>query len=479
MTGKDNRGGLSRRDVIATGTAFAAASATVGCAQNEASTFLHLPKGFIWGASTAAAQIEGAAMTDGRGPSIWDAFASTPGNIRDGATPAVACDHYHRYKEDVALMKQLGLQAYRFSVSWSRVMPEGTGTINEAGLDFYSHLIDELLANGIEPWLCLYHWDLPLALHERGGWPNRDCAAWFVDYAALLGDRFGDRVERWATFNEPNMFVLAGYGAGTDAPGIADFGAMLAAAHTVNIAHGHAVKALRDLNVKGQIGVICNQQPALPVTPSDDDKAAAAFMDLVWNRSFADPMILGDYPEGLKELYAPFVQDGDLDIIRQPIDFFGLNHYSPTYVKSDPSAIGGIGFGAPPEGAPTTMMGWEIAPDAFAKTLTQEYERYGLPIVVTENGMADAAEVGPDGKVNDQGRIDYLSKYLGAVASVIDAGARIDGYFVWSLIDNFEWSEGYGPRFGVVHIDYETLKRTPKASFYWLAQQIEHQRADL
>lgn len=431
-----------------------------------------MPKGFIWGASTAAAQIEGAAAEDGRRPSIWDAFAATRGKIKDGSNPSVASDHYHRYKEDVALMKRLGLGAYRFSVSWSRVIPDGVGAVNEKGLDFYDRLIDDLIAKNVEPWLCLYHWDLPLALHEKGGWTNRDVKAWFEEYSAVVAKRFGDRVARWATFNEPGVFTTAGYAVGYHAPGVADLGAYLAAAHNVNRAHGAAVAALRSAKVKGQIGVVCNQQPARPATPSDEDKAAAALYDLFWNRTFADPMILGSYPEGLMPFFASLIQDGDLDGVKQPLNFLGVNHYSPTYVKSDLSAPGGLAQAAPPEGAPVTIMGWEIAPKAFAQTLILEHARYGLPIVVTENGVADREEVGADGEVRDRARIDYLAKYIGAVASAIDAGARVDGYFVWSLIDNFEWAEGYEPRFGLVHIDYKTQKRTPKQSFYWLAEEV-------
>ena len=432
-----------------------------------------LPKTFIWGASTAAAQIEGAAREDGRAASIWDAFAATPGKIKDGSTPAVACDHYHLYREDVALMKRLGLDAYRFSVSWSRVAPDGAA--NEKGLDFYSRLIDELRAKDIEPWLCLYHWDLPQALHEKGGWTNRDIADWFQDYAELLARRFGDRVARWATFNEPGVFTIAGYAVGYHAPGVSDFGAYLAAAHNVNRAHGAAVKALRAAGVRGQIGVVCNQQPARPATASDGDKAAAALYDLFWNRAFADPMILGSYPDGLAPFFSGLIREGDMAAIAGPLDFLGVNHYSPVYVKSDPAAPGGLALAKPPEGAPVTMMGWEIAPKAFAQTLIQEYARYRLPIVVTENGVADRAEVGADGKVDDALRIDYLSKYIGAAASAISSGARIDGYFVWSLIDNFEWAEGYEPRFGVVHVDFKTQKRTPKRSFEWLREELERQ----
>jgi beta-glucosidase len=286
-----------------------------------------MPKGFIWGASTAAAQIEGAAEEEGRGASIWDAFAAMPGKIKDGSNPSVASDHYHRYKEDVALMKRLGLGAYRFSVSWSRVIPEGVGAVNEKGLDFYDRLIDELIAGNIEPWLCLYHWDLPLALHEKGGWTNRDIKGWLEDYTTVIAKRFGDRVARWATFNEPGVFTTAGYAVGYHAPGVADLGAYLAAAHNVNRAHGAAAAALRSAKAKGQIGVVCNQQPARPATPSDEDKAAAALYDLFWNRTFADPMILGSYPEGLMPFFAGLIQDGDLDGEKQPLDFLGVNHY--------------------------------------------------------------------------------------------------------------------------------------------------------
>ncbi len=431
-----------------------------------------MPKGFIWGASTAAYQIEGAAAEDGRGPSIWDAFSATPGKVKDDHTGARATDHYHRYKEDVALMRRLGLDAYRFSVSWPRVIPDGTGAANEKGLDFYDRLIDELLEQKIAPWLCLYHWDLPLALHDRGGWPNRDCAGWFSDYAALLADRYGDRAARWFTFNEPGVFTLAGYASGRHAPGVSDFNAMIAAAHSVNLAHGGAVLAIRARAGKAPVGVVCNQQPVRPVSPSDDDKAAAGLLDLIWNRTFADPMILGAYPDGLTPLFSTLLREGDLATIRQPLDFLGVNHYAPIYVRSDPTAAGGLALGSPPDGAPVTMMGWEIAPKAFAQTLILEHARYKLPIVITENGMADRAGPDKNGEVDDAPRIDYLAKYIGAAASAIDSGARIDGYFVWSLLDNFEWAEGYEPRFGIVHVDYETLKRTPKASFDWLAAEI-------
>lgn len=432
------------------------------------------PKSFIWGASTAAYQIEGAAREDGRGPSIWDTFSHTPGKVKTGDTGDVACDHYHRYKEDIALMRELGIKAYRFSVSWPRVLPEGEGAANEKGLAFYGRLIDALLEAGIEPWLCPYHWDLPQALHERGGWTDRRSADWFGGHADLLARRFGDRVARWATFNEPNVFVLLGYGAGLHAPGVSDVSAMLSAAHNVNRAHGAAIDAIRGKS-NAPIGIVCNQQPVRASRPGTDDDAAAVFLDLVWNRMFADPMILGAYPEGLAGMFEPLLQSEDIEAIRRPLDFFGLNHYSPVYVRSDPAAPGGLALAEAPRSAPKTMMGWEIAPDAFRDTLIFEHQRYGLPIVVTENGIAFEDAVDSSGRVSDPGRTDYLSSYIGAVAEAMKAGARIDGYFVWSLLDNFEWAEGYVPRFGLVHVDYATQKRTPKDSFHWLRHNISSQ----
>lgn len=437
-----------------------------------------LPPHFIWGASTAAYQIEGAAAEDGRGPSIWDEFTHTPGKVKDGTTGDRTADHYHRYREDVALMKRLGLDAYRFSVSWSRVLPEGVGAANEKGLDFYDRLIDEVLGQNIEPWLCLYHWDLPLALHRRGGWANRDSADWFSDYASLICRRFGDRIAAWATFNEPGVFTLWGYGEGRHAPGVSDFASVLSVAHNVNRAHGAAVKALRADADAAPVGVVCNQQPVRAAGDGSEDDAAAALVDALWNRMFADPMILGAYPDILKPFFADLAREGDLGLIRQELDFFGLNHYSPIYVRHDAARPGGIAAATPPAGAPVTMMGWEISADAFRDTLITEYERYRLPIYITENGVADRAEVGADGKVCDECRIDYLADYIGAAARAIAAGADIRGYFVWSLIDNFEWAEGFEPRFGLVHVDYETLARTPKNSYWWLAEEISKMRAN-
>lgn len=429
------------------------------------------PAGFVWGASTASYQIEGAHDTDGRGPSIWDAFSAEPGRVKNGDTGNTACDHYHRYKEDVALMRAANFSAYRFSVSWSRVMPKGRGAINEAGLDFYDRLIDELLASNIEPWLCLYHWDLPLALQQAfGGWTSREIVPLFADYARLLAERFGDRVPRWATFNEPNMFTMLGHGAGVHAPGLRSRDAWLDTVHNVNLSHGAAVRALRAALPSGAlIGSVPNLQPAMPHTDTDADREAAAKMDAAMNRATADPVFLGKYDPLTREWLGDRLRPGDEEAIYAPLDWLGLNHYSPTYAAARPNPFGFRNMD-PPAGAETTLMGWHVKPDAFRDTLIEAARRYRLPIYVTENGMADAVEPGADGKVNDAARISYLDRYLGAVLEARAAGADIRGYLVWSLLDNFEWAMGYGPRFGIVHVDYQTQKRTPKASYHWLAE---------
>ena len=428
------------------------------------------PEDFVWGASTASYQIEGAHDTDGRAPGIWDAFSATPGKVKNGDTGNVACDHYHRYREDVALMRAAGFSAYRFSVSWSRVLPDGRGQANEAGLDFYDRLTDELLQNGIEPWLCLYHWDLPLALHEAGlGWTSREIVPLFADYAGLLARRLGDRVPRWATFNEPNMFTMLGYGAGVHAPGIRDRDAWLDAAHHVNLSHGAAVRRLRaELPAAALIGSVPNLQPALPATETDADRQAAARMDAAMNRATADPVFLGQYDPITRDWMGDRIRPGDEEAIYAPLDWLGLNHYSPTYAAAASNRWGSRSMD-PPEGAETTLMGWHVKPEAFRDTLIEAARRYRIPVYVTENGMADDVEPGADGAVKDAARIAYLDRYLGAVRDARAAGADIRGYLVWSMLDNFEWAMGYGPRFGIVHVDYASLKRTPKASYHWLA----------
>jgi len=428
------------------------------------------PKDFIWGASTASYQIEGAHDVDGRAPSIWDAFCREPGRIDNGDTGDVACDHYNRYREDVGLMRQLGLDAYRFSFSWSRVLPEGKGQPNEAGLDFYDRLTDSLLENGIAPWACLYHWDLPLALHDAGkGWTSREIAPLFADYASLMADRLGDRITHWATFNEPNVFAIFGYKMGIHAPGIRDYDLYRDMVHGVNLAHGAAIQALRaSLPAHAQLGVVPNMQPCLPREDTDADRLAAARLDAWWNRAFADPMILGKYDPIVSAALGDRVRPGDEDLINQKLDWFGLNHYSPLYASADDSPAG-YRWENPPEDTEITLMGWNASPEGFRDILIETAERYSLPIFVTENGVADLAEPDAQGRVKDDVRIDFIDRYLAALLEARAAGADVRGYFVWSMLDNFEWAKGYTTRFGVTHVDFETLKRTPKDSFNWLA----------
>ncbi len=428
---------------------------------------------FVWGVSTSSYQIEGAANEDGRGPSIWDTYCRQPGRIANVDTGDVACDHYHRYAEDIALMRDLGVNAYRFSVSWPRIMPAGRGAANAAGLAFYDRLIDGLIAAGIEPWLCLYHWDLPQALGERGGWTSRDCVQWFADYATLIGRRYGDRVKRYATFNEPSVFTLFGYCLGGQPPGISDHTSLLQAIHHVNLAHGAAVDRLRAIVTNASIGAIHNCQPCRPARQGPENLLAAQKLDAYWNKAFPDPQLLGRYPPLLAEAMAPHQQPDDIAHICRPVDWFGLNHYSPHYVVADASNPLGIGFGSAPADVPRSNMGWPVEPEAFRETLIETHRRYGLPIYVLENGTACRDEIDAEDTVSDQPRIDYLRAYTDSMFEAIDDGAEVRGYFVWSLLDNFEWGSGYGQRFGLVYVDYATQRRIPKASFRWYARLIK------
>jgi beta-glucosidase len=428
-------------------------------------------KGFVWGASTASYQIEGAAREDGRGPSIWDTFSHTPGKVANGDTGDVACDHYHRYPEDIALMKRLGISSYRFSTAWPRILPQGKGQVNQAGLDFYDRLVDSLLAAEITPWLCFYHWDLPQALQDLDGWQNRDIASWFTDYAMTVHRQLGDRVKRYATFNEANVISVLGHATGEHAPGLASREATFKTIHHINLSHGKAIMALRDDTKELTLGIVNNLGPTVPASGSEADKKAAAYADAIWNRSFPDPQFLGRYPALLEEDLAPYLRAEDLATIHQPLDFFGVNHYFPSYTKHDPDAVLGYSNVPPPEGRPVTGMGWEISPQAFYEQLMDIHQRYGsVPIYVTENGAGYEETVSPDGQINDDYRAAFLEGYLSAMHRAIDAGADVRGYFVWSLLDNFEWAFGYAKRFGLVHIDYATLKRTPKKSFEYYRQ---------
>lgn len=432
-----------------------------------------LPAGFIWGVSTSAYQIEGAAKEDGRGPSIWDVFSHEPGHIANGDTGDVACDHYHRYAEDIGIMRGLGVGAYRFSVSWPRVLPAGTGAPNEAGLAFYDRLIDGLLEAGIDPWLCLYHYDLPQALQDRGGWVNRDVVGWFADYAALIARRFGDRVKHFATFNEPSVFTLFGYAFKWHPPATTARADHYKAVHHVNLAHGAAVDALRAHDKTFSIGAVHNVQPSRPLGTAAEDAAAAELLDEYWNKAFPDPQFLGTYPPKLAPLIAPYIEEGDMARIKRPVDYFGLNHYSPIYAKAAPESELGFAWADAPAGVKRSPIGWQIDPAAFRDTLLDVQRRYGMPIVVTENG-AGAVE-GPDApeRFMDSHRIEFLAAYTDAMRQAVSAGADVRGYFIWSLLDNFEWGAGYSNRFGIVYVDYATQSRVLKTSAHWYAGLIK------
>jgi beta-glucosidase len=428
---------------------------------------------FVWGVSTASYQIEGAVDEDGRGPSIWDTFCRQKGRVANGDTGDVACDHYHRYGEDIALMRELGISAYRFSVAWPRVLPTGRGAINERGVAFYDRLIDALLAAGLEPWICLYHWDLPQALDDRGGWTNRDCAGWYADYAAMIARRYGDRVKRFATFNEPTLFTLLGYGFGWHAPGLTDRSALLRAIHHVNLAHGTGVDILRALVPGALIGAIYNYQPCFAATPADE--AARDQLAAFWSDAMPGPQLDARYPPLLAPEIEPFQQAGDLARICRPIDWFGLNHYSPNYAQADPGSQLGFWLAEPPPQMKRTGVGWAIDPDAFRDTLVALYRRFRLPIYVTENGFGGPEAPNAAGEVLDVERVDYLRAYTEAMRAAMREGADVRGYFVWSLMDNFEWNLGYKARFGLAYMDYATQRRVPKSSFRWYADMIKQQ----
>jgi beta-glucosidase len=432
------------------------------------------PPEFVWGASTASYQIEGAVEEDGRGKSIWDVFSHTPGNVKNGDTGDIACDHYHRWQEDIDLLSRGNFSAYRFSTAWPRILPSGSGTIEERGLDFYERLVDGLIAKGLTPWLCLYHWDLPQALQEQGGWLNRDTSAKFADYARIVCQRLGDRVKHWVTFNEPNVHALFGYGTGVHAPGLKGLPNALAAIHHLNLAHGDAVKALRGERADLRIGTVISLQPVRPSSDTADYRRAAERFDAMWNGACLDPLIKGAYPIPVATDFAPLSADGDLATIRQSIDYLGVNYYSPMYIMQAPDSLFGAWFGAIPAGTHFTAMDWPIDASALTEELIRLRDRYGnLEFYVTENGACYNDPLSPNGTVQDDDRIAYLRDHLAAARQALAAGVKLGGYFVWTLMDNFEWAEGYCRRFGVVYVNYKTLKRTPKASYRWLAKFIK------
>ncbi|MGF7212827.1 beta-glucosidase [Skermanella aerolata] len=427
------------------------------------------PDGFLWGTSTSSYQIEGAATADGRGPSIWDTLSHTPGKVLNNDTGDVAADHYNRYLEDVALMADAGLKAYRFSIAWPRIQPTGSGPANAKGLDFYDRLVDALLRRGIEPWPCLYHWDLPQALQDRGGWTNRDIADWFADYALIVAGRLGDRAKNWVMLNEPSVVAIFGHGVGGHAPDLRGRENFCAAIHHQNLAQGRALSALRAVGAKDwKLGTVLSVQPVKPSPGNDANRHAAAQWDAVWNRSCLDPLFKGQYPDSLIADFKPLIKQGDMEAIRQPIDFLGLNYYSCMHQVTDPGGLFGTNFGPSPEGTKYTDMGWPVEPEGLYEQLIDFRDNYGnIPVYVTENGASYGDWVGPTGKAEDGGRIFYIRDHLLACHRAIKDGANLKGYFVWTLLDNFEWGFGYTQHFGLVQVDRETMQRRPKASYYW------------
>jgi len=437
-----------------------------------------LGPGFVFGVATSAYQIEGATDADGRGPGIWDRFAAAAGNIRNGDTADVACDHYRRYAEDTALLTELGVDAYRFSVSWPRLVPEGCGRVNDRGIDFYNRLIDSVLEAGAEPWLTVYHWDLPWALQERGGWTNREIAGWFADFAELLARHYGDRISHWIVLNEACMTSHRGHAFGTDAPGVKNRGAFFASLHHQNLAQGSAIAALRAAGREStRVGTSVLLQPALPASDHPDDKAAADFLDATWNRAVLDPVMHGRYPETLTAEIDPWVQAGDMEIVRQPLDFLGVNYYVRSFVRADDAAELGLARTRSGESGPASPFGMELYPEGIAEVLADVRDNYGNPpVYVTECGYADTDDMPVADLLDDSGRCGYLGDLFMEVARARKAGADVRGLFVWSLLDNFEWEFGYWARFGLVHVDYETQRRSQKLSFDWYRKLIARHR---
>lgn len=432
------------------------------------------PPDFAWGTATAAYQIEGGWDADGKGPSTWDTFVHRPGTVLDGQTGDVAVDHYHRWAEDLDLMAGLGVNAYRFSVAWSRVLPQGTGTVNAAGLDFYDRLVDGMLARGIAPYLTLHHWDLPQTLEDAGGWTSRATAEAFAEYATVMADRLGDRVAAWITLNEPFVLTSFGHSFGVHAPGRTMGLAVWPVVHHLLLAHGLGVQALRAVGVSGLVGITNNLSPVWALTDSAEDRAAAERLDTFYNRQWLDPILLGSQPIDPQVAYpgspADVVREGDAQIIASPIDMLGVNFYNPQQVKA-PGPGNPMGFELVPiTGVPRTGFDWPVVPESLTDLLVGLTERYGdalPPMYVTENGTSIPDVVADDGRVHDDFRIAYLDRHIRAVADAMDRGADVRGYFCWSFVDNFEWAEGYHQRFGLVYVDLDTLERIPKDSFAW------------
>jgi len=440
---------------------------------------LKFPDNFIWGAATAAYQIEGAYRQDGKGENIWDRFSHIPGKILEGHTGDVACDHYNRYEQDIEIMKRIGLKSYRFSISWARIFPDGKGTPNQKGLDFYKRLVDKLNENDIKPAVTLYHWDLPQKLQDQGGWANRDSVGWFADYAAYMFEKLGDQVPIWITHNEPWVVSFVGNWEGSHAPGLSDFRTALQVSHHLLMSHGQAVKAYRDMGCKGEIGITLNMSPVYPVSGSEDDlKAAKMYLEYL-NKWFAEPVLKGTYPADLlmyfqQEGLFPEIDDRDMKIIHQPVDFLGINNYTSSFVKYDKSRWP-IPASEVMTGKDRTQIGWEIYPEGIYDLLVYLSNEYkGTKIIITENGAACNDIVNYEGKVENDNRQNYLYRYLEQIHRAISSGVDVRGYYVWSLLDNFEWAHGYSQRFGIVYVDYKTQKRILKKSALWYSDVIKN-----
>ena len=460
---------MRRRTLLKAGAAGILAGRWIEPAPAMTET-LHFPPGFVWGTATSSCQIEG--RGDRTADSIWDTFARISGTISDHTTPEIACDSYHRYPDDIALMKRLGVKAYRYSICWPRVLPDGTGQPDPRGLDYYDRLTDALLKAGIEPWVCLFHWDLPQALQDRGGWGNREIADWFTAYAELMARRLGDRVSHWVMFNEPQVHAIMGHGLGEHAPGSHGREAMAAAGHHQNLAQGRALTALRALGgSRLKLGTVMSLQPVRPAEDLATNQEAAAIWDAAWNRAYLDPLFRGTYPTRYLPLVEKWVQPGDMAQIQQPIDFLGVNYYAPMYQRFDSNGLLGTNWGAIPQGMRTTGMGWPIDPAGLAETLIDLRDHYGNPrVYITENGAFFNEAPAPSGQVDDSERIAYLRDHIVAANHAIAEGVNLGGYFIWTLLDNWEWAHGFSATFGLARLDRATLTRSPKASFDWFAR---------
>ena len=448
--------------------------------KNNISSF---PNGFIWGAATASYQIEGAWDEDGKGESIWDRFSHTPGKTQNGDSGDIACDHYHRWHDDVAIMKELGLQAYRFSISWPRVLPAGLGEINQIGIDFYSNLVDALLEAGIEPYVTLYHWDLPQAMQDLGGWPERMIVDAFVEYSDVLSRALGDRVKHWITLNVPWVSAFVGYREGRHAPGHTDLDEAIAAAHHLLLSHGEAVPVIRANCPGASVGITLNLTPQEPASPSIADREEANWVDGYINRWFLDALVGRGYPQDMVDGFGntmEFVLPGDLDAISVPIDFLGVNYYTRGIARSnDVPEVDNL----PPtvfRGDEITEMDWEVYPMGLYNILGRLHFDYGFPaIYITENGASFPDIITPEGQVDDTARLSYIQRHLAKVNETIQIGVPVKGYFVWSLFDNFEWAFGYSKRFGIVYVDYETQERILKSSASWYRKVIKRNSIDV